>query len=264
VAYTASIDWQVTPLILLYARTSNGFKSGGLPHRVSLDPQTSDPFLPESVTDYEIGFKSRFWDNRVRLNIAAYYSDYTNIQRTVLTPGFSPGSPPTTATKNAASARIQGFEVELSTRPVDGLELGGTVSYTDARYRQFLSLGVDQSGQLFQNVPKWTYSLSAAYTVPLGFADLRAQANWYWRGRVDMFPAGGAPNPDRFQESYGLLSGRLSLELHEPNIEIALWGRNLTDEVYFNAAFDNFATAGTINQYIAEPRTYGLEAIFRF
>jgi iron complex outermembrane receptor protein len=263
-AYTASIDWRITPSVMIYARTSNGFKSGGLPHRVSLDPQTSDPFLPEDVTDYEIGFKSRFLENRIRLNVAAYYADYTNIQRTVLTPGFSPGSPPTTATKNAASARIQGFEVEFNAVPVPNLELGATVAYTDAHYRQFLSLGVDQSGQLFQNVPKWTYSLSAAYTVPLGFADLRAQANWYWRDQADMFPAGGDLRPARVQEAYGLLSARLSLQIEHPNLEIALWGRNLTDKVYFNAAFDNFATAGTINQYIAEPRTYGLQGTFRF
>jgi Outer membrane receptor proteins, mostly Fe transport len=264
VAYTASIDWQVAPRVLFYARTSNGFKSGGLPHRVSLDPQTSDPFLPEDVTDYEIGMKSTFLDNRLRLNLAAYYADYTNIQRTVLTPGFSPGSPPTTATKNAASAKIKGLEAELSAAPVDNLVLAATLAYTDAHYTEFLSLGVDQSNQLFQNIPKWTYSLSAAYTVPLAVGDLKAQVNWYWRSKADMFPAGGAINPQRIQDSYGLLSGRLALELNDPEITIALWGKNLTDKVYFNAAFDNYATAGTINQYIAEPRTYGVEVSFRF
>jgi len=264
VAYTFSIDWQAAPRVLLYGRTSNGFKSGGLPHRVSLDPQTSDPFLPEDVTDYELGLKSTFLDNRLRLNLAAYYTDYTNIQRTVLTPGFSPGSPPTTATKNAASAKIKGVEAELSAAPVDNLVLTGTMAYIDAHYSEFLSLGVDQSDQLFQNIPEWTYSLSAAYTVPLDVGDLKGQVNWYWRDRADMFPAGGDLRPERIQEAYGLLSARLALELHEPDITIALWGKNLTDEVYFNAAFDNYATAGTVNQYIAEPRTYGVEASFKF
>lgn len=262
-AYSASIDWQANNDVLLYARTGNGFKSGGLPHRVATDPQTSDPFLPEDVTDYEIGVKSQFWNNRVRLNVAAYYTDYTNIQRTVLVPGFMGGSP-TTATKNAASARIKGLEAELSTTPVENLFLGGTLAYTDAKYKEFFSLGVDQSDQKFQNVPKWTYSLSGAYTIPVSFGRFRAQADWYWRSSADMFPAGGLAKPARIQKAYGLLNGRLSLQLDEPNIEFALWGKNLTDKRYFNVAFDNFDTAGTINQYLAEPRTYGVEARFRF
>jgi iron complex outermembrane receptor protein len=263
-SHTFGVDWRPTRGLMLYARRSRAFKSGGLPQRLTLDPQSAATFLPETVVTYELGLKSELSGNRLRFNAALYSSDYTNIQRSVVVPGFA-GGPPTSVVQNAASARIQGFELEAAAIPVRNLELAASVAYTDANYRQFRDgLGRDLSGQAFQNQPKWTYSLTGAFNQPTSFGAARAELNWYWRSSADLFPNGAAPAIYRIAPSYGLLNGRLSVTLDSPNIELALWARNLLDRHYINLVFDLSDSLGTVISSPGAPRTFGVEARLRF
>ena len=263
-SHTFGIDWRPIDQVLLYAKRSRSFKSGGLPQRLTLDPQSAATFLPETVVAYEVGIKSQALDNRLRVNAAFFYSDYSNIQRSVVVPGFE-GGPPTSVVQNAATARIKGVELEAAAVPVENLELGASLAYTDANYRSFRDgLGNDLSGQAFQNQPKWTYSLTGAYEVPTEFGSVRGQVDWYWRSQADLFPNGAAPAPYRTVDSYGLLNGRLSVKIESIDAELALWGRNLLDKEYINLVFDLSDSLGTVISSPGTPRTYGLEFLVRF
>ncbi|MET0164014.1 MAG: TonB-dependent receptor, partial [Vicinamibacterales bacterium] len=81
-SYTFGLDYQFTPDILGYVKTSRGYRAGGFNTRGGADLPGGGAFGPETVTDYEVGLKSEFLDNRVRLNLAVYYSDYRDIQST--------------------------------------------------------------------------------------------------------------------------------------------------------------------------------------
>src|SRR3546814_3868255 len=85
-SYLASIDWQATPDILLYAKTSSSFRGGGCNVRggSSGGDNPYNAFDPETATDYEIGFKGDLFDRKVRLNLAGYYTDYSDIQKSSL------------------------------------------------------------------------------------------------------------------------------------------------------------------------------------
>jgi Outer membrane receptor proteins, mostly Fe transport len=263
-SHTFGIDWRPTDNVLLYAKRSRGFKSGGLPQRLTLDPQSAATFLPETVVTYEIGLKSEMLRNRLRFNAALYQSDYSNIQRSVVVPGFG-GGPPTSVVQNAASARIKGFELEAAALPIKNLELAASVAYTDAHYRDFMDgLGNDLSGQAFQNQPKWTYSLTGAYEVPTSFGSVRGQLDWYWRSEADLFPNGAAPAIYRIADDYGLLNGRLAMNIASIDAEVALWGRNLLDKEYINLVFDLSDSLGTVISSPGGPRTYGLDFRIRF
>jgi Outer membrane receptor proteins, mostly Fe transport len=257
-SYTLGLDWSPTQDLLLYARTSRGFKGGGIPSRTTADPLSAEPFRPEQVTDYEIGFKSEWLGRKLRLNAAAYYADYTDIQRTVIIPG-SAGGPSTTAVRNAAEATIKGVEVEMMAVPVPGLELGGALAYTDAKYQNFTDgLGISHASERFQNQPKWTLSLRAGYTIDLPFGSLRPEMEYFWRSSADLFPSGGAPVALRTEDSFDLVNARIALELNDPALTITVWARNLFDQRYDVARFDTVQSNGVLTTTPGEPRRIGV------
>ncbi|WP_286843680.1 TonB-dependent receptor, partial [Idiomarina sp. UBA4206] len=108
----ASVSYQVDPAVMLYASYSNGFKSGGVDMRadVSLNPDASNPYDPETVDTVEFGVKSEMLDGRMRLNAAAFFSDYQDMQVTVQR--AIEGGGVASQVLNAADSTVQGFEIE--------------------------------------------------------------------------------------------------------------------------------------------------------
>src|SRR3546814_2402573 len=122
----------------------------------ALLPSEGAPFRPETVKNYEAGIKADLIDRHLRLNAAAYKSDYTNIQRTISNPCAGNTLALCTLVENAATATIKGFEVE-ATASVAWLNLSGFVSVTDATYDKFITHdGTDLSGRQFAMVQKTT------------------------------------------------------------------------------------------------------------
>src|SRR5690606_21907752 len=135
-SWLVSLDYQITPDILLYAKHARGYRSGGRNFKGSNNIGTFIDFAPETVTEYEVGMKSYFFDRRVRFNFAAYYDDYSDVQKvaTILLPGTSAFS---SQTVNAAKARVQGFEADLLWRVTENLSLNGAVGLVDGKYKEF-------------------------------------------------------------------------------------------------------------------------------
>ncbi len=131
--YRADLSYDWTPNFMTYAEFSTGFKGGGINPRPFTVAQVQ-PFGPETLEAYEIGFKSMMFDRRLRLNAAAFYNNYNAIQLALLScPQFG-GPGPCALPVNAGDAHVKGAEVEFEAHPVGGLELDGSASYLDFAY----------------------------------------------------------------------------------------------------------------------------------
>jgi iron complex outermembrane receptor protein len=89
---------------------------------------------PERATTYEVGLKSELLDRKLRLNLAAFYTDYKGVQITYNTDPFNTGVPFVPTLANAGNAHIKGLEVESSFAPVKALRIDGSLGYVDAKY----------------------------------------------------------------------------------------------------------------------------------
>lgn len=260
-SHTLGVNYDLAASAMVYAKTSHGFKAGGI-NTGSAIPGSYAAYDPETVTDYEVGLKSEWLEHRLRLNVAAYRSDYSDLQRTVVIANPSGGL--LNLVQNAASARIEGVEFEAAAQPVENLLLQFTAVYVNPRYLDYADLTGDLSHQNFQNQPQWTYSISAGYTLPVAFGNVHAQVDWSWRDEADLFPSGQAADQYRIQDAYGLLNGRLVAEVDTYGIEIAAWGKNLLDERYFTTISDLTSSIGSVVADVGLPRTVGVDFTKRF
>lgn len=258
VSYLLSLDYRVASDVLLYARTARGYRAGGFNSRGGADRPDGDSFGPETVTDYEVGIKSEWFDRRLRVNAAAYYSQYSDIQSTLLTidPNTGQGI---TLVQNAAKGRIAGGEVEVTAAPVKGLVLTGAVGYTDAKFLKFEDASGDRSNEAFPLTPKWTYSIGGQFTQDMQFATLTMRADYGYRGRIvfqrNLFP------PYTEAPGRGLLNGRVGLGFNDNKYEIAAYGRNILNKTYRDFSLDvASAGLGFISALYGRPREYGLQA----
>ncbi|NBU84853.1 MAG: TonB-dependent receptor [Sphingomonadaceae bacterium] len=271
-SYTAGLDYKLSDGILVYAKTSKGFRSGGQNLRA---PSTVAflPFKPEIAYSYEIGLKSEFFDRRVRLNLAAYTSDINNIQRSTLI-AVAPIPPSTvsgTATilSNAGKARIKGIEAELTALVFPGLTLSATGALTDPKYVSFADLSGDRSFERFTGVAKKQFSLAADYSTEFGEdGKINLHVDYSWRGdspTADYFFAANPQNAAIVEattaKALGTVGARASVDFG--NFGVAIFGRNLTNERDF---VQNLLVAplGYITGIRNEPRTYGVTGTVKF
>jgi iron complex outermembrane receptor protein len=244
---------------LLYAKTSSGFRAGGTNQRS--DPAL--PYAPETVTDYEIGAKSDWFDRRLRVNLAAYHSNYKNIQRSVY---VNEAQSFVTEIQNAASAKINGVELEITARPLNALTLSASAAYTMPKYSTytgFSSTGtpVDLSGNAFPNVSRWQTGASGTYTLRDGLGALDTTVDFSYRSKVDYQPDGHDANsaPYTIQGGYGLLNARITQEIAAWNAKVSLWGKNIADRHYIAGANDFSTQLGYAYTIPGLPATYGVE-----
>ena len=257
-SYIFSLEYKPNNDLLAYAKTTRGFRSGGQNFCARGDVAAFAPFRPEIVTDYELGLKSEFFDRRVRFNLAAFYSNYSDIQRVTQVPG---GGGAVQAITNAAKARIYGVEVETLASPLEGLTLGANLGYINARYKEFVDVLGDRTNEPFVLTPEFSYSLFGEYGFDVGDAGtLKIRGDWRWVDAVDY----GRGGPGTREPSYGLMNGRISFTTSDNQLEFAAFARNLFNKKYNEGRFDFVDTLGFAVAYVGDPRTFGVEAKIRF
>lgn len=285
-AWTLGADYRVSDQLFLYVKTSGASMSGGFNSRFVPAPFTQQ-FNPEKVRDAEFGFKGDFLDRRLRTNMAFFYAKQSNTQRIV---NALVGTTLTQFVTNTGKVKAKGFEFEATALPTRGLELTGSLAYLDAQYvkgSRTENVGtaaapvlVDRSGEPVTQAPKWTANIGATQTFELGFGDLSFHADYAYissramdAATVRSIAQGGTQaaidataiaNAASIIKGYGLLNGRIALNLKDPNLEIAIWGRNLTDQPWFTNVFNNYTGLGATVQFQGAPRTYGMSATFKF
>ena len=121
-----ALEYQASDRLFLYASANRGFKAGGF----NIGSPQNDAYNPEKIWSYEVGAKSELFERRLRLNLAAFYYDYTDLQ-------VQDSVGQSTIIRNTGSATVKGFEVEALARPTSRLELEFGFSWLDAEFDSF-------------------------------------------------------------------------------------------------------------------------------
>jgi len=261
-AATLSYHW--TDDVMAFATYSQGFKSGG--YNDALGDVTGISFDPEFLTNYELGLKSDWLERRLRVNVSLFYMEWEDIQIA----GDDPSTPAVfdPITTNAGKAHSQGVELEFQAVPTDALELGGYVALMEAEFDEgAVPAAPPAVGTPLTKIPRapdYKWSLWAEYGVPVNA--------WMLSLRGEVIETGtsylsiNATDPDVRVDPYTLVNGRIALSMPDDGWQIALWGKNLTDEVYLERLFDLFANPfiGEKLIVLGQPRTYGVELRKKF
>lgn len=259
------LSYQPVSDMNLYASVSRGEKSGGFntgPIASPLQLDTTE-YGEESLWSYELGVKSEFFDNRLRINLSGFYIDYKDLQvfsfEEVSAGVFS------SRIANAASARSTGVEVEVTANLFEGFTLAGGAGYTNAKYEDFTTCGVsntfppmslDCSNNRLTNAPTWTSTLSGTYVTPIpniSFANFMINGEWAYRGETfyDVFN-----NDTARQEGFSVFNGTAGFVSSEGDLSIVAYAKNIADKDYVVLAIPGFG--GQQIQELGAPRTFGV------
>lgn len=260
-SYLVSASYKINSDTMIYASHSTGYRSGGLNFR-AVKPSEGIPFEPETVMNYEIGFKTDLFRRLLQINAALYQSDYSDIQRTLV--NACPGAPLQQCTNvvNAATAVIKGGEVEATVRPARWLSLTGFYGYVEAKYSSFVTpQGQDLSGNEFAYAPKATFGGSVELTLPVPDQDISISANYYEQSSAQTNDQNDGPR----LPAYSLVNASANWRgIGGASIDLRLFVNNVFDNSYHVAEISLVGSFGTNSAIIAEPRTAGLAVTYRF
>ncbi|TVV74716.1 TonB-dependent receptor [Sphingomonas solaris] len=271
VNYLAGANFRPSNDILLYAKYSTAFVTGGAVADIT--------FSPETVRSLEGGVKADLFNRKLRTNLSVYLAKYKNVQTAQGGRNLVPARNELgTVIVTQGSSKVKGFEFEATAAPVRGVTVGASVAYTDINFgslnpQVLATVGLTTATQdAFRPTlqPKWTGSAYAQYESGPLFGDvgvsLRGDLIWRDRFRTDSNEIRNNPNYAtlRFSPAQQLVNARAALTdigLGPVKAEVALWGRNLTNEKQ--------QTFGLIAGFISsaeyqEARTYGIDVSFRF
>ncbi|WP_144097603.1 TonB-dependent receptor [Croceicoccus sediminis] len=249
--YRAVLNQRLNDDIMVYGSYSRGFKSGIF----GVFTVAGDPVDPETLDSFEVGFKSEFGYS-FRLNGAAFYYNYSDLQLTSQTDGKA-------ILRNAAKARSKGFELEANWYPTDILSFDASFSYVDAKFRDFpgaeltapnpnftgtpppfvnTSTFGNAAGNRLPRAPEFTFSVGGRADVPTSFGKVGGAANVYYNdGFYNEFA-------NRFrQDSYTLVNASAYVAIGEDEkYRITVFGRNI-----FNTEYYSYGVANVFGDFIA-------------
>ena len=263
-----SVLYKLSDDAMLYSTASRGFRSGGVNTHIPEDlcgDALADlgltvldvaAYNSDHLWNYEVGSKTSWLGNRLNLNGAIFYIDWSNLIQGVRLPcGFG-------YTGNVGAARSRGVEIEIAARPTPQLNLNVGVGYTDAEITDAESDGAGalvaaRVGDRIQQVPQWNVSATAEYSFPVanghqGF--LRGDGNYVSRS----FTTFDQSDPLRTRDPYAIV--KLQAGVLGDSWEAALFVRNLFNE------HANFSDTKSIAAELAgrpristnQPRTIGI------
>jgi iron complex outermembrane receptor protein len=189
-------DYRFTDALMGYASYSQGFRSGGWNGRATT-PGSIGPYDPEKVDSFELGMRSDFLDNTLRVNLTGFYTDYSDKHESTI---FQFGFATETVVDNAAKAEIKGLELESTWVPTDKWLFRVAAGYNKGKYKEFESFNrltgevEDISDEFaFGFAPEWNVNAGADFFQPIGGDMLIFRANYAWAdGTVGNF---GQPDP---------------------------------------------------------------------
>ena len=259
-----SISYSFTDDVMLYGTYSEGFKVGGFTQRI-FPPEPSLPaFGPEYVDSLEAGIKAELLDNSLRVNLAVYSADYSDLQILISEP--SRVGPYTT---NAGDATIDGFELEINYLSQNGVLIDLAVGYTDAGYD---SLNPDLFSGLrvsdpFVFISEWNTNLSVTKTFDTQVGEITPRLDWSWRSEF-YTNAGGLPFAPAWadplvQPDYSVVNMSARWESATSGLSVTVGVDNVADEE-FSIFGDYQSTFGSTAQAFDRGRQYYLMLGYSF
>jgi iron complex outermembrane recepter protein len=287
----AIVNYAWTDNVKTYVSFSRGFRSGSYNGFGFVTPAAVYFVKPERLDSFEFGFKTRFADDRIQLNGAVFHYDYKNQQVSEVRGGL--------AFPQNLNAKVKGAELELLAKPISALTLRGSLGYLDTKYTKdnpCLSPagtpasaacptgGTPVAGNRVPFASKWTASfggdlkLARVADGDIVFSGEIAYKSSIWYdmfndnarppavvqdgqgGVIQLYPGGKTPLVG--SKGYALINAGIAW--NSDNIQLRLWGKNITNKQYYPFGYDTAGAFGTVLQTPGVPRTYGVEATFKF
>lgn len=264
-------EYELTDDINLYAKRNEAYKSGGFNTREQITQagarRFSDGFDAEKVIAYEIGLKTRLFENRVQMNADIFQQEFEDQQL-----NFSvPNAVSDTTVANAGESTLKGFELDTTWLVSENLILILNYAYLESEIepsRNPLSGEIDD-GFVFDSAPRHAYTAAVDWTLWQSMTAGRLAFNATYSftderngGATEEFATFDA---DR-QDDFAVLNARLGLyevPVFDGLLDVAVWSKNLTDEDYSINNVHNLPQAGRSVMF-GEPRSYGLDLIYRW
>jgi iron complex outermembrane recepter protein len=258
VTYEGTADYQLTDDMLVYAKASRGFKSGGFNGRPINDGSVG-AYDPEFLFSIEGGLKSDWWDHRLRLNGAVFYYDYKDLQLTsVATDAFGALA---LIVINGGDAQAWGVEAEIEAQPIEGLDIRGSFGYIDLEYTRLeasaiAGAGIPGLGAALPKAPELTGSLSAQYTVPVqDYGNLSIRGDWTYRS--ENFP--NVQNSQAIkQRAHSIVNARIAFEDPDNGWVLAVFMTNVTNVRFVESGLSAITSFGTEEGFFSRPREWGV------
>lgn len=277
---SGTLQFDVTPDIMVYGTVARGSKSGGFVSNTYNVSEDGFQFAAERSMNYEFGVKSTLGNGLATVNLAIFRMDFEDLQQSAYDPDRR-----TFFTRNAASARSEGVELEVQVLPTDSLSLNANVAYLDARFEDYPGAPclayetVDQcdstdpdsleqhniAGLPLMFAPKWSGNVGFQHEADLGSLKLVTGGNAQFRSKY--FVADGYSPIWGVQDGWVKFDARIQLGAQDDRWSVALVGRNLTDVHSRGAAIrlpgSITATQRTLN-WMDEYRSISLNGTVRF
>jgi iron complex outermembrane receptor protein len=267
-----SLDWQVTPDVMVYGLATRGFKSGGYNIRAQSTavPRSAEPFDDEVVDSFEVGSKMAFLGNSLFLNLAAFHNRYKDIQLSVFTAYDSNGDGSNDAFfgdfTNAGSGTVNGLEIEYQWLPTVNWAITGNLAWLDADYDEFIYAGVNIADeQEFTNAPDFSGAINLEYRSDLASGgNVSARVGYAYQSDVvattEIIRTGAQPIT---QGGYGLVNAGVTWRMNDA-WSFQLQGTNLTDKEYRTTGYNINAALGILTGFYGPPRQVSLTARYDF
>ncbi|MBL4792269.1 TonB-dependent receptor [Citromicrobium bathyomarinum] len=284
VTWRAALEYDVTPDNLLYASFETGFRAGGF--NLTFGQEEYDP---EYIDAYTIGAKNSFFDNRLQVNLEAFYWDYTGQQLAAL--GVDDRGNNSFYTRNVGESSIKGFEVDFQALVTQSTVLRGGVQYLDATFDRFVyeqvdlsdatdppnfltpvtgcdytqnltpqrTFTIDCSGKQALNAPKWTVNLGLQQTFAMRDYEIIATVDGRYRSNriigFNYLPTGNSGDDITLDAS-------ISLVPYDKGFTAGVFVRNLTNEAM--PSLYQLGAANVASVKYEPPRTFGVRVGFQF
>ena len=263
-------SYQVDEHNMLFASISSGYLAGG--NIIGL----GNIYNPETLISIDGGWKSRFLDDRVQLNVAAYHEEIKHLQV------FIQSSTQSGINNVDGTTKVNGLELEVTALPVPNLRLNGTLTLTDAKYGRYITTDTrfgapgpgcnpvtslcNFEGHRLNQTPPYAFNLGAEYRFETAIGAITPRLDTYFSGKVEFLPDN---YPTSEQRAYHMTNARVSWDSANGRYRVEAFVNNIEDkDVISNDGLQSI----TLGQQALEPdnfvyyppRTYGLRLGVRF
>ena len=253
--WSAGVNYQFNKNILTYVSYNRGARSGGF----NAGGNIGDPaFGPESVDAFEIGTKTNWFNNRLTLDLSAFYNIYSNVQVYSL---VYTNNQPTEYLTNAGSAHIKGVEARIAAQPLPEVTITSNVGFLDARFTHFIGYsGANLAGNYLAGAPKVTFNGAVDWNHPLdNQSGVYGEFNWDARTRTYLTAENILP---LYDPGHWFLGFRVGYSFGGGKYDLSVYGKNILNQVAYINALDMNPSYPTF--ILGDPATYGAQLKVNF
>ena len=264
------LTWQLSDQSMIFASVAKGYLAGG--NIIGL----ATIYNPETLVSYDAGWKSRFLDGRLQLNIAAYHEEIKHLQV------FVQSSTQSGINNVNGKTDVNGLEVELAAVPVENLRFNGTLTLTDAKYGRYITTDTrfggpgpgcnattklcNFKGNRLNQTPPYAFNLGAEYRIETEMGSFTPRVDTFFSGKVDFLPDNYVTSR---QKAYHTTNARVTWLSANQKLKVDAFVNNLEDRVIKS---NDGLQSITLGQQALEPdnfvyyppRTYGVRVGVNF